>query len=232
MFIIEHEYKLKTKQERLEYFNLIKKAKISNRNISDDIYYEKHHIFPKSLFPEWKKHKNNIVLLTRDEHLLAHKLLVVIFPSKEMSYAYNFMTSIIHVGITNSEISKELWKDTSYRERVMTHNALHWKDKNNRKKQSDKLKQFHELHPEVRYSACKSTKQKVRNIETNIVFDSITEAAKWAGLKNGFHIGEVCRHLRPVAGKTPNGLPAHWEYDELSIRHSHKKDYYEACMNR
>lgn len=27
-------------------------------------------------------------------------------------------------------------------------------------------------------------------------------------------------------------LPAHWEYDELSIRHSHKKDYYEACMNR
>lgn len=64
MFIIEREYKLKTSQERLEYFNLIKKAKISNRNIADDIYYEKHHIFPKSLFPEWKKHKKNIVLST------------------------------------------------------------------------------------------------------------------------------------------------------------------------
>lgn len=110
-------------------------------------------------------------------------------------------------------------------ERVMIHNALHWKDKNNRKKQSDKLKQFHELHPEVRYSACKSTKQKVRNIETK-------EAAKWAGLKNGFHIGEVCRHLRPVAGKTPDGLPAHWEYDELSYGVHIKKDYYETCMNQ
>ena len=31
MFIVEHEYKLKTRQKRLEYFNLIKTAKISNR---------------------------------------------------------------------------------------------------------------------------------------------------------------------------------------------------------
>lgn len=37
--------------------------------------YEEHHIYPKSLFPELKNEKSNIVRLTYKEHYIAHHLL-------------------------------------------------------------------------------------------------------------------------------------------------------------
>lgn len=51
-------------------------------------YYERHHIKPKSLFPEEAKDKSNIALLTPREHYLAHWLLTKIYPTKEMFYAF------------------------------------------------------------------------------------------------------------------------------------------------
>ena len=52
------------------------------------VYYEKHHILPESLFPNWKKRKSNLVLLTAREHFFCHKLLIKIYPdSHEMKAA-------------------------------------------------------------------------------------------------------------------------------------------------
>lgn len=57
----------------------------------------------------------------------------------------------------------------------------------------------------------------VRNIETGLVFDSLREACKWAGLaeKNGKHLVAVARKENPnwkTSGHVPTtGEPAHWE---------------------
>jgi hypothetical protein len=76
------------------YMKIIKKAKSENRQKTDDIYYEAHHILPKSLFPLWKNRKSNLVLLTAREHLFCHMLLVKIYPkSHEMWSALWYMSS-------------------------------------------------------------------------------------------------------------------------------------------
>lgn len=53
-----------------QYIKLIKKAK--SRELNPETYYEKHHVFPKSLFGE----NNYLVSLTYKEHIVAHHLLV------------------------------------------------------------------------------------------------------------------------------------------------------------
>lgn len=73
------------------YMRIISHAKseekLGLRKKGNGKYYEAHHILPKSLFPNWKKRKSNIVLLTAREHFFCHQLLYKIYPSKEMVYA-------------------------------------------------------------------------------------------------------------------------------------------------
>jgi hypothetical protein len=58
-----------------------------NRSNPNYVYYEKHHILPKSLFPLWTKRKSNIVLLTAREHFFCHQLLDKIYPDGKMFLA-------------------------------------------------------------------------------------------------------------------------------------------------
>jgi hypothetical protein len=67
------------------YDDLIIKARSKNRKRGDGVYYEAHHILPKCMggkgkTHQWKTHPN-IVLLTADEHLFAHKLLHHLHPN-------------------------------------------------------------------------------------------------------------------------------------------------------
>lgn len=66
---------------------IIKIAQNQNRFKGDGNYYEAHHILPKSFFPNWKKRKSNIVLLTAREHFFCHQLLTKIYNCKEMKQA-------------------------------------------------------------------------------------------------------------------------------------------------
>lgn len=50
-------------------------------------YFEFHHILPKSLYPLWKSKRSNIIPLTAREHFFCHKLLIKIYPTKEMFFA-------------------------------------------------------------------------------------------------------------------------------------------------
>jgi hypothetical protein len=58
-------------------------------NVRELSYTEKHHILPKSMFPDYARNTSNIVALSAREHYLAHRLLTRVFPtSSEMKYAF------------------------------------------------------------------------------------------------------------------------------------------------
>lgn len=65
----------------------------SKNNISSN-YTEKHHILPKSVFPEFKNEKWNIVKLSGRDHFIAHYLLMESFVHKDISYAFNMMKRV------------------------------------------------------------------------------------------------------------------------------------------
>lgn len=236
MYLLDKEYKLKTVNERNEYVKLIKNVLSENRICNNIEYYEKHHIFPKSLYPEWKTKHKNIVYLTREEHILAHKLLKIIYPVKEMYFAYSFMTGITRRNLNHRELSKSLWNISEYRQKVTDKNKEYWSNndilENHSKKLKEKLAEIYKNEPEKRYHAAYTTRQKVKNLETGIIFDTMKDAGKWANIKSYCHIGQVCRHERKYAGKTPTGENASWEYVGLSERSQHKNEYYEKCMQK
>ena len=57
-------------------------------------YTEKHHILPSSLFPEYKKEKWNIVVLSGREHFLVHYLLAKLTNHNSMWFAFNQMKRV------------------------------------------------------------------------------------------------------------------------------------------
>jgi hypothetical protein len=59
------------------YYDYIEYVKTLNRYKQSEVYYEKHHILPRSL--GGADEKNNLVLLTGREHFLAHYLLCKIY---------------------------------------------------------------------------------------------------------------------------------------------------------
>jgi len=80
------------------YDKLILKARLENRNKSDLVYFEAHHIKPKSFGGEGdcrNINHPNIVLLTPKEHYVAHLLLSYIYPdSPAMQTAlWNMLTT-------------------------------------------------------------------------------------------------------------------------------------------
>ena len=79
------------KEAREKYFCLINKAK--QRVLEEGAIFEKHHIAPKSLFPELSNNPKNIVNLTCYEHIQAHYYLCYMYPnSKAMLYAFQIMS--------------------------------------------------------------------------------------------------------------------------------------------
>lgn len=71
------------------YQNLVAKGK--DRFPAPEIYYEKHHIIPRCM--GGTDEETNLVLLTPEEHYLAHQLLVRIYPDQEkLTYAAFMMT--------------------------------------------------------------------------------------------------------------------------------------------
>ena len=69
------------------YNKIIEKAKSENRKLKCGIYYERHHIKPRSLFKNLIKDQNNIVLLTAKEHFICHMLLEKIYDCYQMKFA-------------------------------------------------------------------------------------------------------------------------------------------------
>lgn len=80
------------------YENLIKFAKEQIRSKNDGNYYESHHIVPRSMGgPDTP---TNLVLLTAEEHYMAHYYLWQIYHSPEMACAFWFMSIHKSNGVT------------------------------------------------------------------------------------------------------------------------------------
>lgn len=71
-----------------EYLELVSSSDLT------DGYTEKHHILPKSLFPEYANEKWNLVTLVYEKHVKSHELLFRIFRTTGMYIAYKSMSGI------------------------------------------------------------------------------------------------------------------------------------------
>ena len=141
------------------------------RKRKNGISYESHHIFPKSLFPQYEKTKSNKVLLTLREHYFCHLLLIKIFPSTEMYAALCFMSEGKKYGehfisSRTFEKMKLAKKETSIKGGKIS--AKRWTDEE-RKKASEKKKQWYKDHPEYKknrvgkhWKLSEETKEKMR----------------------------------------------------------------------
>lgn len=81
-------------EARRAYIELIfnAKSKQNERNIDLNEYYEIHHIFPKSIYPEYISNKHNLIKLTYKEHFIAHKLLSEFIPCYSTKFAFAMMS--------------------------------------------------------------------------------------------------------------------------------------------
>lgn len=86
------------------YNNLIETRK--NRVLNDGVYYEKHHIVPKSLGGD--DSPNNIINLTPREHFIAHWLLWRIHRSQPMAFAFFAM---VNMGRNQNNISSRIYQE-------------------------------------------------------------------------------------------------------------------------
>ena len=144
---------IKNKYLRI-YFNIINNAKTTDRARGEGIYYEEHHIFPKSLFPEYITKRWNTILLTAKEHFVVHHLLVKFTQGEhksKMYFAFNHMCvynknqprykpSARLYNRVKKEISKirislfnsPEWKNTIGKEKTrklkLTNNSPEWKN--------------------------------------------------------------------------------------------------------
>jgi NUMOD3 motif len=128
------------------YQKLIEKSKLKNRlrRPSTDpnyVYYEKHHIIPKCI--GGTNEKSNLVLLTPEEHYVAHQLLVKIYPERPgLIFAAIKMTMSKNGQRMNNKLYGWL------RKRVSDHTKMMHEDK--------KTGMHNKKHTE-------ETKQKMRN---------------------------------------------------------------------
>lgn len=81
-------YEIKDHDALNKYLNLVSVPE------STDVYTEKHHICPVSLFPEFKNSDWNLVTLSLANHIEAHRLLCLIYKNNETKRAYSFMSRI------------------------------------------------------------------------------------------------------------------------------------------
>jgi len=59
---------------------------VKNCIVPENSYFEKHHILPRSIFPQFSKESWNIVNLTYNQHRIAHKILCKVFTSTKNIY--------------------------------------------------------------------------------------------------------------------------------------------------
>jgi hypothetical protein len=118
-----------------KHYDLLIKTR-RNRVLKNEIYYEKHHIIPKSL--GGTNEKTNIIKLTAREHFIAHWLLWRIYQNKEMAFAFFSMVYMRKNGVI---ISSRVYEESKIARRkyIEENNKIYHKNKKLSKEQINKI---------------------------------------------------------------------------------------------
>lgn len=225
------EYKCDKLEQYLKIVNnaLSENRKKLDKNDSEYVYYEAHHILPKSLFPKYRKDDDNIVLLNSDEHFECHKLLAEIFPTPEMTFAYWLMSNTHELSTeeyskirskfanTISRKLKGVSKSESHRQHIsQARMGLSYGNLTEEHKQkiSNALKGNvtpSELNRQKCSDRCKkrtgknnTQSRRVRCVEDNLIFETVNQCEKYYNVP---HLYRYCS-----TGKAPSKLNKHFEY--------------------
>ena len=105
-----------------------------------------------------------------------------------------------------SEARKKSWSDPTFKEKaqkqLLDGLAKAWNDPDWRKQRIQNM-----------MGSKNSNAKAVKNIQTGLVFSTIKQAAKWAGLNSVSGIGQCCKGQQISSGHHPQtGVPLHWEW--------------------
>ncbi len=168
------------------------------RKLPKEVYTERHHVIPKSMGGD--DEKNNIVILTGREHFIIHWLLYKIYKNSQMTYAFFAMTK----PGNQSQRRYTSWSFHFARQAMASFMSLHRSGENHPfygltgenhphygMKRSEKTKALLRGHASRRTGGKNGKSRKVINIETNEIFETLTDARRKHGgnihyaIKNG-----------------------------------------------
>lgn len=194
---------------RKAYISIIGKAIKENRSKDDGVYYELHHILPKSLFPLWKTKKSNLVLLTAREHFVCHKLLTKIFPTKAMYFALVSFIGNNHIHISSREIER---LRMNYAKRITGENNAfygrkHSEDSKRKMSESQKMRALNETPEQKDRRKCNHTGNrkgvKLTDEQKRIISEKTKEGMKKIDTsKCAWNRGKKCpEHSKRMKGR-------------------------------
>ena len=96
----------------IHYNQLCSTRKILGRNKKDDVYYEEHHIIPKSL--GGSNSIDNLVLLTAREHYIAHLLLYNYYKTIGGSSFRKMSFALVSMASTNKNLKRIILNSRQY----------------------------------------------------------------------------------------------------------------------
>ena len=192
--------KIVNEQKYVEYCQfLIERAK--SRTPASNL--EGHHVVPKCFLPkEFISDKENIVYLTCEDHLLAHRLLYEFTKDKKMLYAIYQMTNTY-----KSRVDKQFFENKSFEQlRIEARNMLskHQKGKTLTEEHRKHLSEAHKgyvMPKEQREKISASNKGKIKD-------------AEWRKNLSNSHIGRINRKYGTKMVHKENAELQVWE-DEL-----------------
>jgi hypothetical protein len=208
------------------YYDYISYVKTLNRSKNKDVYYEEHHIIPRSM--GGNNNKENKILLTAREHYLAHYLLWKIHNNSKMMFAFWFINNDRQHKVNSkfyekAKMNLSLLRQSEVREKNAFFGKKHSEETKQKMKEKalQRLPMSNETRQKLSISLkgkirSEETKQKMRKpkseehkqhigdfhkrrimcVETNQIFGSLKEAALWCNLRSFSTISECLNKRR------------------------------------
>lgn len=112
------------------YIKFINAIQIENRTIKIRFKQDYHHILPKSIFPEFKKNKENLIILNHREHFIAHLILTRIFNNqcKPLLFAFNTMNNTRNLKRKKSNNRLYAKERFEVKKRISENSIKFWKE--------------------------------------------------------------------------------------------------------
>ena len=227
------------------YFAIVATAKNCDRSKNTDVYYEAHHILPKSLYSSQCKNKSNIVLLTAKEHFICHLLLTKMTEGRDkykMLKAMIMMMSVKKIGKRKEYINAR-WYDF-VKSQVKEVKKLYWTTER-RLAHSKKLKDYNasvdktspayvsRIEKIRQYQKSKIWTQKAIENRTHIATMSTErlQGTKWSEDRRKKQpntqtsASNLKRHVKLKGRKTSSGMlnKSHSDETKKKMSETHKK---------